>query len=260
MTKEFTQDFIYKLYGKYSTDLKKVRECQKKILSKKGKTRFEKYKWFKGLRYFSRKAGLSNSVFMNINPQLDDIESEITYLLIRELKPKNIVEISPCGGWSSTWILNAIKDNGFGKLYSYDIVDDSTKVIPKELSKDRWVFTKGDIKKNLHKLPKEIDYVFMDAEHTDEFAKWYIEKLFPFFGQGTIISVHDVFHMADPNREYMEGEVVINWLKKKNINYFTASKAKEPKTYKRISSVRNRLNFGEDIIKTNANSMIFFRK
>ena len=260
MTKEFTQDFIYKLYGKYSTDLKKVREYQKKILSKKGKTQFEEHIWFRGLRYFLRKAGLSNRVFMNINPQLDDLESEITYLLIRELKPKNIVEISPCGGWSSTWILNAIKDNGFGKLYSYDIVDDSTKVIPKELSKDKWVFIKGDVKKNLHKLPKEIDYVFMDAEHTDEFAKWYTEKLFPLFKPKTTISVHDVFHTTDPNGEYTEGGVVINWLKQKNINYFTASKAKEPETYKRISSVRNRLGFGEDIIKTNANSMIFFRK
>ncbi|MCD9878427.1 class I SAM-dependent methyltransferase [Streptomyces guryensis] len=33
------------------------------------------------------------------------------------------MEIGTFLGWSTTWILQALKDNGTGHLYSYDIVD-----------------------------------------------------------------------------------------------------------------------------------------
>ncbi len=259
MVDELNLDFILNLYKKYSSDLKEIRRYQRELLSKKGKSRFEKFILFRGIRYLSRKLGLSNSLLMNINPQLDDLESEITYLLIREFKPKNIVEISPCGGWSTTWILNALKDNGFGRLYSYDLVDDSTKVIPKELSKGRWVFIKGDIKRNKKKLPANIDYLFIDAEHTKEFSKWYTKELFPLLRKDILVSVHDVFHTNDPSGKYTEGKVVIDWLKQKKINYFTSSREKENKIHNNILSLRRGLGFGEKIIQTEANSMIFFK-
>lgn len=260
MRREFTIDFVLELYKKYGQDLEKVRNYQKLLLSKKGKTRFEKYFLFRGTRYLLRKIGLTNSLFMNINPQLDDIESEITYLLIRELKPKKIVEISPCGGWSTSWILNAIKDNGTGRLYSYDIVDDSTKVIPKQLAQGRWAFFKGDIKKKMEKIPKDMDYVFIDAEHTANFAEWYTKNLFPIIPKESTISVHDVFHTTDPNGKYTEGGVVINWLTKNKTKYFTASRAKNKKSFEKIKLVRGKFNFGKNIIRSEANSMIFFKK
>jgi len=62
-----------------------------------------------------------------LDPHFDDIEAEITYLLIRAFRPKTLVKISPLGGWSTSWILNAIRDNNYGTLYSYDLVDDSLK-------------------------------------------------------------------------------------------------------------------------------------
>ena len=42
--------------------------------------------------------------------QLDDIEAEITYLLLRHARPETVVEIGTFHGWSTTWILRALRD------------------------------------------------------------------------------------------------------------------------------------------------------
>ena len=96
------------LYEKYGSDLITVREKQRALYSIRHNIRLE--------------------------PQLCDMEAEITYLRIREYRPHKVVEISPASGWSTAWILHALKDNGVGKLYSYDLVDDCTRIIPQRLS------------------------------------------------------------------------------------------------------------------------------
>ena len=250
------------LYEKNIYDLKRVREYQRKLFIKKGYSCFEKFFIKSALKYiirnFIRKFELYVQNKIRMRPELYDIEAEITYLLIREFKPETIVEISPGGGWSTSWILNAIKDNGFGKLYSYDLVDDSTKTIPLDLSEGRWTFIKGDIKKNIDQLPQKIDYLFMDADHSADFAHWYIRNIFPKLRSGIPVSVHDVFlHTADPSG--FEGAVIIDWLKQRRIEYFTASPLKEKFVYNEIMSIKYKLNIGMSIhFLQNANSMIFF--
>jgi hypothetical protein len=85
-----------------------------------------------------------------LDPQFDDIEAEITYLLIRASHPKTLVEVSPAGvgqrGGFST-----IKDNDSGTPYSYDLVDDSLKTLPSDLLSLKWVLKEGDVKKTLVK-------------------------------------------------------------------------------------------------------------
>lgn len=98
---------------------------------------------------------------LSMRPQLDDIESEITYLLLREYKPEHVVEISPSAGWSTSWILRALQYNQLGHLYSFDFIDDSTSTIPEELYAYRWTFIQGDIKRNIDKLSQQIDYLFI---------------------------------------------------------------------------------------------------
>ena len=50
-----------------------------------------------------------------------DIEGEIMYLVIRELRPDCIFEISPAAGYSTNYILAALTANGHGCLHSFDI-------------------------------------------------------------------------------------------------------------------------------------------
>ena len=48
-------------------------------------------------------------------------DCETIYLLVRSLKPETVVETGVCYGASSAYILQALKDNGRGVLYSIDL-------------------------------------------------------------------------------------------------------------------------------------------
>ena len=101
-------DFILRLYEKYIDDLRTVRKNQRALRRKHVPSLP-----YLILIYGFRKLGFPLFKKQNLlSPQFDDVEAEITYLLIREFRPKNVVEISPCGGWSTSWILTALKDNG----------------------------------------------------------------------------------------------------------------------------------------------------
>ena len=79
-------DHIIGLYRTYAHDLDRVREQQRKLLAPP----------------------------TSLKAQLDDLEAEITYLLLREARPETVVEIGTFHGWSTTWILQALRDNGTG--------------------------------------------------------------------------------------------------------------------------------------------------
>lgn len=201
-----------------------------------------------------------------LRPQLDDIEAEVTYLLIRETRPTTVVEISPSGGWSTSWILQALKDNKYGTLCSYDINDASTKVLPSDLTADRWIFTKGKIQKQMRKLPQAIDYLFMDSDHSAPFASWYVQHLFPRVKEGAVVSVHDVFHKSQPGfppegyeKACEEAPVVLQWLRQKKYQFITFSPARDRSAYDKIMAVKKELMIDEEILPTQFNSMIFFR-
>lgn len=245
--------FVLGLYNKYTDDLKRVRKYQRKFYSKDSLSR-ERFFW-RILRYALRKFGIIQ-IGLELNASFDDIESEITYLLIREFKPETIIEISPSGGWSTSWILNALKDNGFGKLYSYDLVDNSTKNISLDLSENRWIFYLGDIKKNVDKLPEKIDYLFIDSDHSARFAQWYIKNVFSKLKSGTPVSVHDVFQTKE--FYFPEERVILDWLRIKNIDYFSASPMKYETIFEEICKLKKTKNIWKLIHKTQTNPAIFF--
>jgi predicted O-methyltransferase YrrM len=192
-----------------------------------------------------------------LDPHLDDIEAEITYLMIRESRPKTLVEISPLGGWSTSWILNAVRDNHYGTLHSFDLVADSLKTLPQDLSSLSWVFTKGDVKKRIRELPNGIDYLLMDADHSFDFATWYIQNIFPKVKAGALVSVHDVFHEAEPTHPFEEGKVIIQWLHQNHIDYVTAAPAKNYSFYNRITTLKRELGIQDSIHSSIVNPMIF---
>ncbi len=65
--------------------------------------------------------------------QTDDEDCEILYLLLRAERPEHVVEISPFHGWSTSWILAALRDNGRGRLVSY-----ARHNVPADLAAGRW--------------------------------------------------------------------------------------------------------------------------
>jgi hypothetical protein len=95
---------------------------------------------------------------------------------MRKIKPKIVVETSVSFSVTSSFILQAMEDNGFGTLYSIDLpFQFATKeevgiVVPKRL-RYGWELIVGDSKIELPRLLKSLDSidVFLhDSLHTYE--------------------------------------------------------------------------------------------
>ena len=226
----YTIDFIKELYETYAEDLIKV-------INRHNTLRYE------------------------INKGSDNVECEISYLLFRHFKPKTVFERAPNEGWSTCWILSALRDNGFGKLYSYDIVDLASKKVPKDLSEGRWAFVQGDAVKLLDEHDYTIDYLYIDADHYCEFTNWYLTKLIPNLKTGTPISIHDIYHDSHPETYiYEERGSVMKWLSDNSIPYFSPSKFKDQKVFEYLCSIRSNLGIPEIVDGGTVNPMIYLIK
>lgn len=191
-----------------------------------------------------------------ITPQLDDVEAELTYLLLRHHRPSQVVEVGTYYGWSTTWILSALRDNGSGHLQSFDLVDHVCGTVPEELSTGRWTFHRGDLRETVEKVPADTGYLFVDADHGRRFARWYLEHLFGRIATGTPTSVHDVFHLPRA-RPFTEGAEVLRHLERSGTGWFTSSRAAAPRNLRALDAVRAELGI-TGVRGTSRNPMIFF--
>ncbi len=194
----------------------------------------------------------------SMRAQLDDIEAEITYLLLRHVRPEVVVELGALDGWSTSWILRALWDNGSGRLRSYDLVDGALRQVPDELVGDRWSFTRGDVRDVGPDAIADADYLFIDADHGARFARWYTAQLLPVLRSGTPVSVHDVFHQRWA-RPFGEGRVVLRWLADRGVDCFTASRARAPQVHARLSAVKSYTGLDDPVRPGRRNPMVFFR-
>lgn len=236
--------YIAGLYRRYLKDLRSVRDQQRRFLRWNNNTVLRRLHRMRLRRYLLR-------------PMLDDLEAEITYLLVRDRAPNVVVEMSPNTGWSTTWILSALRDNGNnGQLWSYDLHDTSTKLVPQDLAAGRWHFVLGDATHTIPKAP-EFDYLFIDSDHSASFARWYSEELLPRVKPGVVVSVHDVFHQAHLSEE---GEVVAEWLKKRNVSYWSVASALNATETIELLAERQKLDpdLATPIHRGKANPMMFF--
>jgi len=189
-------------------------------------------------------------------PQLDDVEAELTYLALRDHRPSSVMELGTFQGWSTTWILRALADNGHGHLHSFDRVDAVLRTVPADLAEGRWTFVGGDVAANLALVPPDLGYLFVDADHGRRFARWYLAHLFPLLAPGTLVSVHDVFHLHRA-RPWTEGAEVLRWLAEHGTPWFTAARRHAPETLAALDEVRAELGL-TGARGTTVNPMIFF--
>lgn len=225
---ESTVDTTMALYRKYADDLRQVRAQQRR----------------------------HRAANPDMRVQLDDLEAEITYLRLREQRPREVVEIGCLHGWSTTWILRALRDNGRGSLRTFDRIDDAARRVPADLAQ-RWTFVRGDVRNRLADMPASIDYLFLDAAHNARFARWYVQHLLAPLEPGTLVSVHDVFHSARP-LPFSEGSVLLRWLQRGGIEHFTASPARSRPVYVQLMSLRAELGLTDPVHSGRGNPMLFY--
>ncbi len=198
------------------------------------------------------------SMGARMTPQLDDLEAEITYLLLRETRPAKVMELGTFHGWSTSWILSALRDNGTGRLHSFDIIDNVVGNVPADLAESRWTFVRGDIVETLDRVPADTGYLFVDADHSGRFGRWYLQHLFPRVPAGIPVSVHDVYHFR-ATLPFHEGRAVVRWLADRDEPFFTPSRAKARATYDALGAVRDELGLAPVRGAAGDNPMIWFR-
>ena len=225
---EDKSDYIISLYRKYSKELLKAREEQKLF-----------------------KQRISGWCFF------DDIEGEVIYLLVRDLAPKVLVEVSSGNGWSTSWILRAVRDNGVGSLISCDIDPLAVSNLPDDLTSNRWKFLHGDVRLFVKDLPASIDFLLMDSEHTDEFCKWFVPEFFPRVRQGGKIATHDIYALPHPG--HADPLALFTYLDKVGLRCYTPA-AVFPETFSKIMAIRKEIGIPESdvVFQIGVNSLAIF--
>jgi len=169
-----------------------------------------------------------------------DLEMEMHYMRIREGKPRIILEMCSNAGFSTHWILFALKKNGRGRLIGFDFNKKPNITGGLDLGKERYIHVQGDMYENfgptVHPIQAEVDYVYIDGAHNREQGEWFAKNVLNFFvnkskaakqaaaDRGTdyrrviYASTHDVYNIwytaggmtkADPS---IEGILTTEWI------------------------------------------------
>ena len=181
-----------------------------------------------------------------------DFEAEILFMMIRELQPNRIFEMSPNRGYSTMWILEALMHNGKGHLTSLDIHDACTKFVPQRTF---WTFVKSDIRSYIRLADMEVfDFLFIDALHTETFSRWYTLNLLHNRSSAAHVMIHDI--VADRRGGGRESWPVFQFLAYSHrvSNVFTLNEKLAPNpfdatttTEDALSRIRYKHGFGEPI-------------
>jgi Methyltransferase domain len=123
------------------------------------------------------------------------------WCLTRHLRPKNVVETGVAHGVTSRFILEALKKNGDGHLWSIDLP-------PLERSwrqqvgiavggghSDRWTYIKGSSRRRLPGLLYElgqIDLFIHDSLHSERNVRFELDRSWPMLGPKGAVVVDDI--------------------------------------------------------------------
>src|SRR6266513_3204767 len=125
------------------------------------------------------------------------------YCVVRTLRPEIVVETGVAAGVSSYAMLQALEENGLGRLYSIDMPNATHQLpsnlqagflVPEELRK-RWNLILGDARKELPRLLpelKEIDIFCHDSLHTYAHMQFEVELAWPYLKRGGVLFSDDV--------------------------------------------------------------------
>jgi predicted O-methyltransferase YrrM len=123
---------------------------------------------------------------IEFDPQFDDTEAEILMLLLLFAQPRKVIEFSPCGGWSTSIILDtlqrSVREGLPAHVSSYDLNSQSSVNVksPDPDSNVEWQLHLGDVAKEYSKWRHDfyvLDYLFIDSDHSAQFTVDYINNL-----------------------------------------------------------------------------------
>lgn len=150
---------------------------------------------------FLPKQRFNRAIFPTIG-QYDWLLGTLLYCLIRYIKPVRVIEVSTSSGYSSVFSATALKDNGFGKLFTFEFSKERAVAAQKNFKRfgvDEFVkLYVGDARENIGKLveirkkDKSKEILFIDSEHTKELAEFLMKEMLRYSAAGSLLHVHDI--------------------------------------------------------------------
>ena len=134
-------------------------------------------------------------------PMAVEIETgQFLYGLVRAIKPKNAVETGTFEGFSAINIAQALKDNGIGKLHTIDCKNYFPQEMFKNYKVEKWInqiigFSPDKLEEIVSE--NDIDFAFLDGEHSGRAVLSELEVLHKYFKAGSYITGHDYIRYLD---------------------------------------------------------------
>lgn len=126
--------------------------------------------------------------------RFDPVSSAMMYSLIRDRKPKTVLEIGSWEGGSTGVIMAALlkNDQPFTFVCS-ELEDDLRKKTERNVLEHtgQAPIMIGDITKNLDQVPESLDFLFVDTNHDLDTTKWIVENIWPRVANGGMYCMHD---------------------------------------------------------------------
>jgi len=129
--------------------------------------------------------------------QYGNLESIYLYAYMREYKPRCVFELGTAiNGRSSFIIHKAIEENGGGLHTMCDLPHVGEEALA-NLSKhfpvyNVWLLSGPIEQMAVHVDMSKIDFLFIDADHGEPFAEWYMDNFIPRLNDGVVIHIHDM--------------------------------------------------------------------
>ena len=139
------------------------------------------------------------------NMNVPVVDGRLLRLLTETNGAKHVVEIGTSNGYSGIWICLGLRKTG-GKLTTYEIDKRRASLARanfKRAGVDNLVtIVEGDAHKEIKKLRKPIDMVFIDADKQGYVD--YLQKLLPLVRKGGLVLAHNMSMSRGGIREYVE--------------------------------------------------------
>lgn len=136
-------------------------------------------------------------------------KAEVLYVLARLLKPRVVLETGVANGMSSTFLLQALVDNGSGVLHSVEYPpfgkfhDPRVGALVPEGLRGPWTVHRGKVSRVFPRLVPalgEVDLFMHDSEHTYENMSYEMRTVWPRISQRGILASDDIIG----NNAYLE--------------------------------------------------------